>query len=233
MAQAAPADGPRLAVMQPYFFPYAGYYRLFAAADLFVLLDCVQFPRRGRVHRCEVQGPAGPTEWLTLPLARQDRAVRIRDLAFAAGAPAEMARRLARHPWIGAAAGPVAQALQDSLVIRGPDVTAHLEGQLHVTAGVLGLPARILRSSSLAIDPALRGQDRILALCAGLGATAYVNPPGGRALYHAADFARAGVALRFLPPWAGPGTSILHDLLQGDAAGLARAIRAAAVAEPA
>ena len=40
-----------VAVMQPYFMPYAGYFRLFAAADVFVLFDCVQFPRRGWVHR--------------------------------------------------------------------------------------------------------------------------------------------------------------------------------------
>jgi hypothetical protein len=48
----------RIAVMQPYFFPYAGYFRLLQAADHFVLLDCVQFPRRGRVHRTQVPGPA-------------------------------------------------------------------------------------------------------------------------------------------------------------------------------
>jgi hypothetical protein len=36
-----------VAIMQPYFIPYAGYFRLFAATDLFVIYDCVQFPRRG------------------------------------------------------------------------------------------------------------------------------------------------------------------------------------------
>ena len=40
-----------MAIMQPYFIPYAGYFRLFAASDLFVIYDCVQFPRRGWVHR--------------------------------------------------------------------------------------------------------------------------------------------------------------------------------------
>jgi hypothetical protein len=40
-----------IAVMQPYFIPYAGYFRLFAASDLFVIYDCVQFPRRGWVQR--------------------------------------------------------------------------------------------------------------------------------------------------------------------------------------
>jgi hypothetical protein len=40
-----------VAVMQPYFLPYPGYFRLFAAADQVALFDCVQFPRRGWVHR--------------------------------------------------------------------------------------------------------------------------------------------------------------------------------------
>ena len=87
--------GPTVAVMQPYFFPYAGYFRLLAAADVFVIYDCVQFPRRGRVHRCEVTGLSGETQWLTLPLAHQPRDVLIRDLAFAVNARAELDRERA------------------------------------------------------------------------------------------------------------------------------------------
>src|SRR5438067_13363723 len=95
----------RIAVMQPYFFPYAGYFRLLQAADRFVLLDCVQFPRRGRVHRTEVPGPAGAVEWLTLPLARQPRDVLIRELRFAPDARAVLDRRLARYSWLPEASG--------------------------------------------------------------------------------------------------------------------------------
>ena len=40
-----------VAIMQPYFIPYAGYFRLFTGADLFVVCDDVQFPRRGWLHR--------------------------------------------------------------------------------------------------------------------------------------------------------------------------------------
>ena len=56
-----------IAVMQPYFVPYAGYFRLFAATDLFVIYDCVQFPRRGWVHRNQLPGANGQPNWLTLP----------------------------------------------------------------------------------------------------------------------------------------------------------------------
>ena len=59
-----------IAVMQPYFVPHAGYFRLFAASDLFVVFDCVQFPRRGWVHRNRLPDAQGRARWLTLPLSK-------------------------------------------------------------------------------------------------------------------------------------------------------------------
>lgn len=59
----------KIAIMQPYYYPYAGYFRLFVAADLFVILDDVQLNRRGRVHRCQVK-----EKWIhTLPIKKTSR----------------------------------------------------------------------------------------------------------------------------------------------------------------
>src|ERR1700750_1478713 len=60
-------------IMQPSFLPYAGYFRLFAASDLFVVYDCVQFPRRGWVHRNRLPLASGDAGWLTLPVAKAPR----------------------------------------------------------------------------------------------------------------------------------------------------------------
>src|SRR5689334_2859030 len=76
----ARGSGWTVAVMQPYFFPYAGYFRLFAQVDEFISFDCVQFRRRGRIHRTEVPGPGGSLQWLTLPLAYAPRETLIRDV---------------------------------------------------------------------------------------------------------------------------------------------------------
>lgn len=72
----------KIAIMQPYYYPYAGYFRLFASADLFVILDDVQFNRRGRVHRCEVN-----KKWFaTLPIKKTSRdETRIMDLEWQKG----------------------------------------------------------------------------------------------------------------------------------------------------
>lgn len=199
--------------MQPYLYPYAGYFRLLAEADVFVVYDCVQFPQRGRVHRCEVPGPAGAIEWLTLPLARRKRETRICDLAFAPGARDEFDRRLARLPWLTAGRGEAASAVRSHLHAPLESVVGYLEDGLRLVAGMLELHCSIVRSSGLAIDAARRGQDRIIAICRELGASEYINAPGGSALYDAGAFAAAGLTLEFLPDYRGRYRYLLPALL--------------------
>src|SRR3954470_10034872 len=85
-----------VAIMQPYFLPYLGYFRLFAASDLFVVYDCVQFPRRGWVHRNRVVDRTGTERWLTLPLEKAPQNTLVRDLRFLVNASEILAERLRR-----------------------------------------------------------------------------------------------------------------------------------------
>jgi WbqC-like protein family len=206
----------RVAVMQPYFFPYAGYFRLFAVVDEFVIFDCVQFPRRGRVHRTEVPRSGTGREWLTLPLARQPRDVLIRELEFASGARAALDRRLAGLKWVETSAGPAASRLRAYLHGALGSPIDFLEEGLRLVADLLGLAPRLSRSSVLALDPALRGQDRVIAAASAVGATHYVNAPGGRELYDPAEFARAGIDLSFLCPYEGRFPHLLPALMGSD-----------------
>jgi WbqC-like protein family len=202
--------------MQPYFFPYAGYFRLFAAVDEFVIFDCVQFPRRGRVHRTELPRSGAGREWLTLPLARQPRDVLIRELEFASGARAALDRRLARLDWVETSAGPAADRLRAHLHGALGSPIDFLEDGLQLVANLLGLAPRLSRSSVLGLDPELRGQDRVIAAASAVGATQYVNAPGGRGLYDAAEFARAGIYLSFLCPYEGRFPHLLPALMSSD-----------------
>lgn len=238
-----PADmGPaaackRIAVMQPYFFPYAGYFRLFADVDEFILFDCVQFPRRGRVHRTELASTGDAPEWLTLPLAAQARDVPISGLAFTHDARAEFDRRLDRLGWLQAARGDGADRVREYLRSPLDGVVDFLETGLALVAGQLGFSTPVIRSSTLGIDPALRAQDRVLAIARQRGASHYLNSPGGRRLYDADAFAQQGVTLEFLPEYHGrymhllpalvaePASSIREDVLAAMATPLDPSIR--------
>ncbi|MFN8623865.1 MAG: WbqC family protein [Chloroflexota bacterium] len=189
--------------MQPYLYPYGGYFRLIDAVDAFVVFDCVQFPRRGRVHRVEVPGADGRPTWLTLPLGYHPRDARIADLAFASGARAELDARLARLPWYRTASGPGADAVRRHLAGSLDDVVGFLVEGLRLVCALAGIATPIHRSSELGLDPALRGQERVVAVAAAHQAKVYVNAPGGTDLYDPARFAAAGMALRFLAPYDG------------------------------
>lgn len=195
----------RMAVMQPYFISYAGYFRLFAATDLFVLYDCVQFPRRGWVHRNKLLKENGEADWLTLPLAKAPQDVRIDQLAFAPRVE-EWRQEWRAFPAMKAVAGSL--KLDD---FSGTPVD-YLERSLKAACDLLGIPFRTARSSALNLPETLKGQERILAICEHFGCGTYVNPPGGRELYDAAAFTARGMRLSFLPPYDAPLYSIAQRL---------------------
>jgi hypothetical protein len=205
--------------MQPYFIPYLGYFRLFAASDLFVIYDCVQFPRRGWVHRNRLVDASGAEHWLTLPLEKGPRELRIKDLRFLPNAASLFEQRLQRFRLIES--GPAAGRLVVQVIraVSGSPVD-YIENVLKHLVRYLGLPWRVIRSSTLDLPPALRGQDRIIEIMRRLGASRYVNAPGGRELYNPATFADAGIDLRFLQPYEGSLSSILGRVIQEDQKGL-------------
>jgi hypothetical protein len=209
------AEPRTVAVMQPYFIPYTGYFRLFAASDLFVIYDCVQFPRRGWVHRNKLIDPSGVPRWLTLPLAKAPQSILIKDLAFPSDAFELLNQRL--QPFTALRKVPAdAESIIEALGRVDGTPLHYLERVLERTVGYLGLRWNVVRSSSLGIPQDVRGQDRILEIVRRVGARRYVNSPGGRELYNKDAFARAGVELSFLPEYQGPTYSILSRIATED-----------------
>lgn len=215
----------RIAIMQPYFFPYGGYYRLFSASDVFVALDCVQFPRRGWVHRNQLSNSNGESQWLTLPLVKSNRnTTRICDLRFSEDALQLMQEQMRRFPCLSNSHSKIpelAEILSDFSVspaqylVRGMEWTIRRLGIKHPP---------IIMSSSLGIPENFRNQDRILEIAKRMNARHYVNAPGGRDLYDAAAFEAAGLSLNFLPDYCGHNQSMLQRLLCEDSASIAQEI---------
>lgn len=212
-----------VAIMQPYFLPYAGYFRLFAASDLFVIYDCVQFPRRGWVHRNRLVDARGVERWVTLPLAKAPRHVLIRDLRFPHDASDLLAGRL-RPFRLETEDHEVQEILAATREVRGSPID-YLEQLLKSVVTYLGLRWSVMRSSALQVPTGMRGQQRILEIARRLGAARYVNSPGGTKLYDYNTFAEAGMELCFLDQYRGPSSSILTRLIEEPRDTLAADIR--------
>lgn len=204
-----------VAIMQPYFVPYLGYFRLFSQTDLFVIYDCVQFPRRGYVHRNQVPDQNGTPQWLTLPLEKCDQKTAILDLQWRKDDSVAFGERIRQMAGDWPLQVPETLCEQWLALLANFDgsVVDYLERTLGFVCQQLDLHSNVIRSSSLHIDPALKGQDRILEICRQVGTTHYVNSPGGRELYQADVFAQAGIELAFLEPFQGSHWSVAYRLL--------------------
>ncbi len=215
----------RVAIMQPYFVPYPGYFRLITNVDLFVIYDCVQFPRRGYVHRNQYP-MNGKGKWFTLPIKKAPRDASINSLVFRSDSIENVRGQLATLiDQSGIEPDLQQQQYLDIVKNASGDVVDYLQRTLLATLDYLQMPAPgILRSSTLRLDKAYKGEDRILQIVQELGATEYLNAPGGKSLYHKARFAERGIRLTFLNDYQGDYWSVLYQILVKSQQDLALAI---------
>lgn len=205
--------------MQPYFVPYLGYFRLFITADIFVVLDSVQFPSAGYVHRNRLPNHLARPQWLKLPLARAPLRTLIRDLAFRPDARTYLETQFTRFPALQAPR-PEAKELMRLMLQFEMAPVEYLMSTMQLVCEMLRAPWRVVRSSDMPIPAELRGQERVIEIVRLLGGTVYVNAPGGRLLYDPKAFEHAGITLRFLTNYSGSPWSVLWRLAVEDSAKL-------------
>ena len=184
--------------MQPYLFPYIGYFQLIAAADRFVIYDTVKYTKKGWINRNRFLRDGEPITF-TLPIARGADDLDIGERQVAEDfAPSKLCSQIAqayrRAPFL-AETMPLIDAV---LHYRADTLFLHLREGLTRTCAHLGIETPILTASTLEGLTELRRQERVIDICTRLSATTYVNPIGGTALYDPEAFAARGIALRFL-----------------------------------
>ena len=201
-----------VAIMQPCFIPYAGYFRLFPATDLFIVYDCVQFPRRGVIHRNRLPNHVHEEKWLTLPILKCGRSTLIKDLEFSVDAKTRMEKQIPRFPTLENSNTEHSEMIQ-RLTNFSMQPVDYIVSLLEHICRILGLPFYTKKSSDFRIPSEITGQDRIIEILKLVGASDYVNAPGGKHLYSVNTFSENGIGLRFLKPYDGSFWSILHRVL--------------------
>lgn len=191
----------RVAIMQPYLFPYLGYFQLLNAADTFVLLDDAQFTNRGWINRNRLL-VNGQLFRFTLPVRQgpRERSIRATQVQPDPRHTTKLLAAITQNYRAAPGFRPVLDLCQRVLLAPEPNLADRLELSLREVMDHVGLTTPLLRSSALALAPKLRAQDRILAICRQLDATHYLNLPGGETLYSRPAFAAQGVELCFLQP---------------------------------
>lgn len=191
----------RLAIMQPYFLPYIGYFQLMAGTDKFVVLDDVHFINRGWINRNRI-AVGGKPHWWTIPLvnATQNRLINEIEIAEDTGWKRKMLRMLELSYGRSEFAADTLALAREIVEAAHGRLSSFLFGQLHSVAAHLALTPTFVLSSEAHPKRDLTGQDRIIDICQREGAATYVNLPGGRDLYRRSVFVDAGIELLFLEP---------------------------------
>jgi hypothetical protein len=191
----------RLAIMQPYFLPYLGYFQLMSAVDKIALLDDANYINGGWVNRNRI-AVQGEPHWLTLPLAKasQNRLINEIEIVDDPLWKRKIIRTVELSYQSAPFAGQILPLLSEMLQEARGSLSTFLFYQLRRLADYIGIPIQIEQTSVRYPKDALTGQRRILDICVREGASTYVNSPGGRSLYDTELFASAGIELLFLDP---------------------------------
>ncbi len=190
----------RVAIMQPYFLPYLGYWQLIAAVDAFVVYDNIKYTKKGWINRNRFLHN-GKEALFSLPLRKDSDFLDVNQRYLADSFDREDLINRFREAYRKASAfADFMPVLED--IIRCPAVNLfdYIRYSIGTVCSYLELKTPVIVSSTINCDHSLKSAERVLAICQVLGADTYVNPPGGKELYNKADFARHGITLQFLQP---------------------------------
>lgn len=189
-----------LGIMQPYFFPYLGYWQLLNAVDEYVIYDDVNYIKNGWINRNRIliQGDA---HYFTLPLEGASSYSLINQIRIAN--QKESYQKMLKTLQIAYGKAPFFPVTYDLVSQVFNESTDSSLLQLLVSShkhlcDLLQINTKLLLSSSIAKQNELHGKEKVIELCKILGATGYYNAIGGKALYSKEDFLANGIGLKFL-----------------------------------
>lgn len=188
-----------IAMMQPYLFPYLGYFQLIAAADVFVLGDDLQYIRSGWVNRNRILCN-GEAKLITFPLKRDRYDLPINQRQLSETFDDEIDRLLitlrrcyTRAPYFNQAM----PLLERLMRFPARNLSIFTEHSIREICAYLHIDTPIMRGSDMDIETPTDKQDRVLKIVKTFAGGRYINPIGGVELYHSEYFARRGVELSF------------------------------------
>lgn len=212
-------------IMQPYIFPYIGYFQLVNAVDLFVFYDDVQFIKRGWINRNKIL-VKGQEKLITFPCIRASPTKRIKDVEIDLGNRGfqklhkTISESYQKAPFFEDVF-PIVQKIFDSECTNIGELASE---SVILCANYLELKTKFSFSSHKYADSKkMKRADRLIHITRSEGSNRYINAIGGQELYDKEYFRANGINLSFLNPkideyvqYGGdfvPGLSIIDVLM--------------------
>lgn len=186
--------------MQPYLFPYIGYYQLINYVDKFIIYDDVQYIQGGWINRNKIL-MRNKEQLFTFSLKKDNFKKNINDRELSNRFNTEKTNFFQtldacyrKAPYYKQTISLLEEIFDD----QGGNLSIFIIKQLKVICEYLNIKTPFVISSELGNPHHLHSEDRVIALCQTFHATEYINPIGGKELYYKEHFFAKKIDLKFL-----------------------------------
>lgn len=190
----------KIAIMQPYFMPYIGYFQLINSVDEFILYDNIQFTKKGWINRNRIL--LNEKEYLiTIPLKKDSDYLNVLERELSEQWIIEKKKMSAlienayrKAPFFKQVIG----IINDCLNCNEKNLFKFIYNSIISINNYLDIKTPISISSSINVDHSLKSKDKVVSLCKAKNARVYLNPIGGINLYEKKFFLNHDLELYFL-----------------------------------
>ena len=194
----------KLGIMQPYFFPYLGYFALIKYTDKWIVFDNVQYIERGWINRNRIINPTKPEDmYINIPLENHHRDILIKDVLISNNE--NYKEKILAQLWTSYKKrakyfNNVYKLVEEVLSLDTKSITELNVYALKKVNEYLCIPFdyEIFSKMNLIIDEVHDPGEWALNISKALNATEYVNPPGGIELFDKEKFHQNNIELKFL-----------------------------------
>lgn len=190
-----------ISIMQPYLFPYIGYYQMINGSDYFVIADDVQFIKKGWINRNRILLNGEPS-LITLPLNRDSTYLKIYERSFEnqAGSKRRITflNKIVNSYHKAPEFTNVYPLIEKIMSFENYNVAEFLHNSIKEICLYLDISTKIIVESTLNLPSELDYQDSIIYVCKELKAKRYINPIGGMDLYSRRKFEENSIELKFI-----------------------------------
>jgi hypothetical protein len=186
----------KLGIMQPYLFPYIGYFQLIGAVDKFVIYDDVNYIKGGWINRNTIL-VSNKKYLFTVSLAQSSPNKLINEISIKDDF-AQLMKTIHLSYMKAPFYHQTFQLLEDIFCFQEKNLGKFVASSIISISNYLGVETEFVLSSGIEKDNSLKNKDKVLHICEILGAATYVNAIGGQGLYNREEFASHNIELKFL-----------------------------------
>ena len=185
--------------MQPYFFPYIGYFQLVNAVDEFIIYDNIEFTKKGWINRNRIL-VNGKDAIISLPIKRDSDYLDVKDRFLSDSWEVERKKMLNRIVESYRKAPYYKECydlIEKCINYEERNLFKFILHSVQTIMKYLNIDTNLVVSSTISINHKLKSEEKVIAICKKRGAEIYINPFGGKELYNKEHFLKNNLKLQF------------------------------------